>query len=67
MATTIATIDTQHTDIVHDAQLDYYGRRLATCSSDRVIKIYDVAGDETSHSADLAVCVGAGRDAARPV
>jgi hypothetical protein len=24
---------------VHDAQLDYYGRRLATCSSDRLVKV----------------------------
>ncbi|DAZ93178.1 TPA: hypothetical protein N0F65_003061 [Lagenidium giganteum] len=29
----------------HDAQLDYYGKRLATCSSDRTIKVYDVTGD----------------------
>lgn len=26
----------------HDAQLDYYGKRLATCSSDRSIRIFDV-------------------------
>jgi hypothetical protein len=32
-------IDTQHDDMVHDAQLDYYGRRLATASSDRTIKV----------------------------
>jgi hypothetical protein len=23
----------------HDVQLDYYGKRLATCSSDRIIKV----------------------------
>jgi protein transport protein SEC13 len=38
----------------HDAQLDYYGRKLATCSSDRLIKVYDVSGDETVQSAELA-------------
>lgn len=27
------TIDTQHDDMIHDAQLDYYGCKLATCSS----------------------------------
>ncbi|KAJ3101668.1 GTPase-activating protein S13 [Phlyctochytrium planicorne] len=27
---------------LHDAQLDYYGKRLATCSSDRTIRIFDV-------------------------
>jgi protein transport protein SEC13 len=26
----------------HDAQLDYYGKRLATCSSDRSVRIFDV-------------------------
>lgn len=26
----------------HDAQMDYYGIRLATCSSDRTVKIFDV-------------------------
>ena len=42
----------------HDAQLDYYGRKLATCSSDRTIKVYDVSGDETAQSAELGGCVG---------
>mmetsp|Transcript_14355 Transcript_14355/g.40852 ORF Transcript_14355/g.40852 Transcript_14355/m.40852 type:complete len:344 (-) Transcript_14355:165-1196(-) len=40
-------VDTQHEDMVHDAQLDYYGCKLATCSSDRTIKIYNVS--ETSY------------------
>lgn len=26
----------------HDAQVDYYGRRLATCSSDKTIKIFEI-------------------------
>jgi protein transport protein SEC13 len=26
-------VDTQHEDLVHDCQLDFYGRLLATCSS----------------------------------
>ena len=29
---------------VHDCQLDYYGRRLATCSSDRTIKVREGRG-----------------------
>ena len=29
----------------HDAVLDYYGRRLATCSSDKTIKIFEVEGE----------------------
>lgn len=32
--------------MIHDAQLDYYGKRLATCSSDRTIKIFDVVDGE---------------------
>ncbi|QSS63815.1 protein transporter SEC13 [Histoplasma capsulatum] len=34
-----------HDDMIHDAALDYYGRRLATCSSDKTIKIFEVEGD----------------------
>ncbi|MCJ1286236.1 GTPase-activating protein S13 [Xylographa opegraphella] len=34
-----------HEDMIHDAVLDYYGRRLATCSSDKTIKIFDIEGD----------------------
>lgn len=26
-------IDTQHEDLVHDSQMDFYGAKLATCSS----------------------------------
>jgi protein transport protein SEC13 len=40
-----STLETQHEDMIHDAQLDYYGKRLATCSSDRSIKIFMVEGD----------------------
>lgn len=32
-------------NVQHDAQLDYYGRRLATCSSDKTIKIFEVEGE----------------------
>ena len=42
------SVDTQHEDIVHDAQLDYYGKRLATCSSDRTVRIFDVGGADGS-------------------
>jgi len=35
----------------HDAQLDYYGKRLATCSSDRTVKVFDVIDGETQRSA----------------
>lgn len=35
-------VDSGHEDMIHDVQLDFYGKRLATCSSDRVIKIFEV-------------------------
>lgn len=46
-------VDTQHDDMVHDAQLDYYGCKLATSSSDRTVKIYDVSGNDYAHTATL--------------
>ncbi|EGR27557.1 sec13, putative [Ichthyophthirius multifiliis] len=33
-------IDTNHEDIIHDIAFDYYGKKLATCSTDRSVKIY---------------------------
>ncbi|KAG0141698.1 hypothetical protein CROQUDRAFT_663479 [Cronartium quercuum f. sp. fusiforme G11] len=41
-ATVPLQVETQHQDMIHDAQMDFYGKRLATCSSDRTIKIFDV-------------------------
>ncbi|RMZ78596.1 hypothetical protein DV738_g3735, partial [Chaetothyriales sp. CBS 135597] len=38
--------DSGHEDMIHDAVLDYYGRRLATCSSDKTIKIFEIDGDQ---------------------
>jgi len=43
MTTPIYTFDTEHTDFIHDAQFDYYGRLLATCSSDGLIKIWEIS------------------------
>ncbi|KAF9899618.1 GTPase-activating protein S13, partial [Lobosporangium transversale] len=37
----------------HDAQYDYYGKRLATCSSDRTIKIFEVDGENHRLSSTL--------------
>jgi hypothetical protein len=40
----------------HDLQVDYYGKRLATCSSDRIIKIFDVGPEpgQQTLSANIA-------------
>merc|ERR1712098_1003221 len=42
-----------HEDMIHDAQMDFYGTRLATCSSDRSVKIFDVRDGTQTLSADL--------------
>nr|XP_047925284.1 protein SEC13 homolog [Anser cygnoides] len=39
--------------MIHDAQMDYYGTRLATCSSDRSVKIFDVRNGGQILIADL--------------
>ena len=46
-----SSVQTGHADMVHDAQFDFYGRRLATCSSDRVVKVFDAAGADGSQFA----------------
>ena len=38
-------VETNHDDQIHDSQFDYYATKLATCSSDRTIKIFDVVGE----------------------
>jgi protein transport protein SEC13 len=32
--------------MIHDSQFDYYGKKLATCSSDRTVKIFEVLDDK---------------------
>ena len=31
-----------HSDFVHDIQFDFYGRRIATCSGDRSVKVWNL-------------------------
>ncbi|KAL0593500.1 Protein SEC13-like protein [Plecturocebus cupreus] len=40
MVSVINTVDSSHEDMIHDTQMDYYGTRLATCSSDRSVQIF---------------------------
>lgn len=47
------TVDTGHEDMIHDAQMDYYGRRLATCSSDRTVRIFEVVSNTQTLVATL--------------
>ncbi|PIK60093.1 hypothetical protein BSL78_02998 [Apostichopus japonicus] len=53
MVSIINSIDTAHEDMIHDAQMDFYGIRLATCSSDRFVKLFDVNNGQHTHVTDL--------------
>jgi len=51
--------DTLHQDMVHDAQFDFYGKRLATCSSDSLVKVWQVdAGDQYTQTGEIAMHEG---------
>jgi len=39
--------------VQHDAQLDYYGRKLATCSSDRTVRIFEIVNNTQNLVATL--------------
>ena len=54
MASPAVSHQTGHTDTVHDVQLDYYGKRLATCSSDRTIKLFEIVGEHLQPITDLS-------------
>jgi len=45
----ITSVDTKHEDQIHDCQFDFYGTRLATASSDKSIKIFEVNNDKTTY------------------
>ena len=47
-------IESGHQDTVHDVQMDYYGKRLATASSDNTIKIIGVSNSTSQHLATLS-------------
>lgn len=33
------SINAEHKDLIHDIAYDYYGERMATCSSDQFVKV----------------------------
>lgn len=43
---TLSKFSPQHEDLVHDLAFDFYGSRLATCSSDQRIKVFDLIENE---------------------
>ncbi|KAG6553474.1 hypothetical protein Mapa_004386 [Marchantia paleacea] len=47
--TGIQTVESGRQDVLHDVQMDYYGKRLASCSSDRSIKLFAVCCRRIDH------------------
>lgn len=39
MSYTAKHIATDHKDLIHDVSYDFYGKRMATCSSDQSVKV----------------------------
>lgn len=35
------SINAEHKDLIHDVAFDYYGERMATCSTDQFVKVCD--------------------------
>ena len=33
------SLETDHKDLIHDIAFDFYGKRIATCSSDQNVKV----------------------------
>lgn len=33
------SINAEHKDLIHDVAYDYYGLRMASCSSDQTVKV----------------------------
>ncbi|KAF7637729.1 hypothetical protein Mgra_00002704 [Meloidogyne graminicola] len=48
MVSLTSRVETGHRDIIHDAQMNYYGTRLATCSSDHLVKIFEIKSNGQS-------------------
>ncbi|XP_022908240.1 nucleoporin SEH1 [Onthophagus taurus] len=40
-------INAEHKDLIHDVAYDFYGQRMATCSSDQYVKVWDQTNNGT--------------------
>ena len=40
--TNTQVLDSQHSDYIHKVAFDVYGRRMATCSGDRFVRVWDL-------------------------
>jgi len=41
-AASASVLPTNHADLIHDVSFDFYGRRMATCGGEHVVKIWDL-------------------------
>ena len=48
----LSQFETGHQATVHDSQLDYFAKHIATCSSDRLVKVFRVDVREVLFSVD---------------
>ncbi|CAL8105034.1 unnamed protein product [Orchesella dallaii] len=39
-------VKTDHKDLIHDVAFDYYGTRMATCSSDQTVRVWELDAQE---------------------
>lgn len=53
MISMLHQIDTNHEELIHDSQANFYGTRLATCSGDGKVKIFELNGSQTRLLAEL--------------
>ncbi|KAK2162204.1 hypothetical protein LSH36_102g09008 [Paralvinella palmiformis] len=51
-------IPTDHKDLIHDVAYNYHGRRMATCSSDQYVKIWDLVDGDWKCTASLKTHTG---------
>ncbi|XP_041375583.1 nucleoporin SEH1-like [Gigantopelta aegis] len=42
-------ISAEHKDLIHDVSYDFHGHRMATCSSDQSVKVWDLGEDGQWH------------------
>eukprot|EP00127_Corallochytrium_limacisporum_P000586 Clim_evm1s21 gene=Clim_evmTU1s21 len=52
-ATTVSSFETGHEDMIHDCKVDYYGKRMATCSSDCSVRIFSELEEQSRQLAEL--------------
>lgn len=52
MVSQLNLVDTGHEDMIHDAEMDYLGLYLATCSSDHTVKVFNLDRNQKSKDDD---------------